>query len=78
MQHFASQLFSTNRAAVAGVGIDHNLLVPMAQNLNIESGAGPESPKSGFHQSEIRLDSGIPIAVVALATEGAGLVRKLF
>ncbi|KAF4524166.1 hypothetical protein B566_EDAN010622 [Ephemera danica] len=73
MQHFTNQLFRTNRAAVAGVGIDQNILVPLAQNLGIESGAGPDSPKSSFHQGEVRQETSGPIAVVALATESAGL-----
>jgi hypothetical protein len=71
MQHFVSQLFRTNRAAVAGVGVGQDMLVPLAQSLGLDSGAGPDSPKSAFHSGEIRVDNSSSLACVAIATEGA-------
>lgn len=71
MQHFFSQNCTTNRAGVAGVGVDHQLLVGFAQSLNLESGNGAEN-KSDFNSSEVRHERGGHRAAVAVATQAPG------
>lgn len=71
LQHYYSANCTTNRAAVAALGVDHQLLVGFAQSLNLESGAGGEN-KSTFNSSEIRKEKGGNTAAVAIATQGAG------
>ncbi|XP_053682906.1 cytochrome b-c1 complex subunit 2, mitochondrial [Sabethes cyaneus] len=71
MQHFAASNCTANRAAVSGVGVDHQLLVGFAQSLSLESGAGSES-KSSFNSSEIRHERGGSRAAVAVAAQAVG------
>lgn len=72
MQHFVAAHCSTNGAAVAGVGVDHQLLVGFAQSLNLESGGSGESKADRFNSSEVRHERGGNRAAVAIATHGAG------
>lgn len=72
MQHFVASNCTTNRAAVAGVGVDHQLLVGFAQSLNMESGGSGDSKADSFNSSEIRHERGGNRAAVAVATQGAG------
>lgn len=73
LQHYFATNCTTNRAAVVGVGIDHQLLVGYAQCLPIESGAGTDTPSAYAGQSEIRFNRGGRHAHVAIACEGAAL-----
>ncbi|XP_055606230.1 cytochrome b-c1 complex subunit 2, mitochondrial [Uranotaenia lowii] len=72
MQHYFATHCTTNRAAVAAVGVDHQILVGFAQSLHLESGAGPEVKANNFNSSEIRHERGGNKAVVAIATHGSG------
>lgn len=72
MQHFVATNCTTNRAAVAGVGVDHQLLVGFAQSLNLESGGSGDSKTDSFNSSEVRHERGGNRAAVAVATQGAG------
>lgn len=72
MQHFVAKNCTTNRAAVAGVGVDHQLLVGFAQSLNLESGGSGDCKADSFNSSEIRHERGGNRAAVAIATQGAG------
>lgn len=72
MQHFAATNCTTSRAAVAGVGVDHQLLVGFAQSLNLQSGGSGDSKADGFNSSEVRHERGGNRAAVAVATQGAG------
>ncbi|XP_066991507.2 cytochrome b-c1 complex subunit 2, mitochondrial [Anabrus simplex] len=74
MQHYVQSTFLTNRAAVVGVGVDHDELVACARNLCLESGEGPQS-SSKFRNGEIRQDTGSQLAHVAVATEGASIQK---
>lgn len=73
MQHFVASNCTASRAAVAAVGVDHQLLVGFAQSLNLESGSGSgESKTDSFNSSEVRHERGGNRAAVAVATQGAG------
>lgn len=74
LQHYFASNFTTNRAAVVGVGIDHQLLVGYAQSLALDSGAGKDN-KSTYHGGEIRFDKSGSLAHVAVAAEGASLAN---
>ncbi|XP_055529477.1 cytochrome b-c1 complex subunit 2, mitochondrial [Wyeomyia smithii] len=71
MQHYVAANCTSNRAAVSGVGVDHQLLVGFAQSLSLDSGAGSES-KSNFNSSEIRHERGGSRAAVAVAAQAVG------
>lgn len=72
MQHFVATNCTTNRAAVAAVGVDHQLLVGFAQSLNLESGSGSDSKVDQFNSSEVRHERGGNRAAVAVGTQAAG------
>uniref|UniRef100_A0A182P0Z8 Ubiquinol-cytochrome c reductase core protein 2 n=1 Tax=Anopheles epiroticus TaxID=199890 RepID=A0A182P0Z8_9DIPT len=71
MQHYFAANCTTNRAAVAGVGIDHQMLVGFAQSLVLESGAGSEN-KSSFNTGEVRRESAGSRAAVAVGAQAVG------
>lgn len=71
MQHYFEANCSASRAAVAAVGVDHQLLVGFAQSLNLGSGKGSDN-KSSFNSSEVRHERGGNRAAVAVATQAAG------
>ncbi|XP_058125199.1 cytochrome b-c1 complex subunit 2, mitochondrial [Anopheles ziemanni] len=71
MQHYFAANCTTNRAAVAGVGVDHQLLVGFAQSLALESGAGSAN-KSTFNTGEVRRDGAGSRAAVAVAAQAVG------
>lgn len=73
LQHFYASNFTTNRCAVVGVGIDHQLLVGFAQSLHLESGAGKEVGSQKYSgNGEARKDKATSSASVVIAGEGAG------
>jgi len=74
LQGFVSKHFTCNRAALLGIGIDHASLSKWGEYLSLESGAGPSSQPSKFHEGEIRVETGGPMAYVALASQCAGAV----
>ncbi|XP_053662017.1 cytochrome b-c1 complex subunit 2, mitochondrial [Anopheles marshallii] len=71
MQHYFATNCTTNRAAVAGVGVDHQLLVGFAQSLALESGAGGEN-KSTFNTGEVRREGAGSRAAVAVGAQAVG------
>lgn len=71
MQHYFAANCTTNRAAVAGVGVDHQLLVGFAQSLGLDSGAGGEH-KSTFNTGEVRRNGAGSRAAVAVAAQAVG------
>lgn len=71
LQHYVASNFKTNRAAVVGVGVDHQLLVGYAKNLNLDSGSGIDNP-SKYYGGELRVDKSGNLANVAVATQGTG------
>ncbi|XP_040153288.1 cytochrome b-c1 complex subunit 2, mitochondrial [Anopheles arabiensis] len=71
MQHYFAANCTTNRAAVAGVGVDHQMLVGFAQSLALESGAGGEN-KSAFNTGEVRREGAGSRAAVAVGAQAVG------
>jgi ubiquinol-cytochrome c reductase core subunit 2 len=71
LQHYVQSRFTTNRAAVVGVGVDHGDLVCFAQNLDLESGAGPSDSAAKYSGGDVREDTADSLAHVAVAVEGA-------
>lgn len=71
MQHYFAANCTTNRAAVTGVGVDHQLLVGFAQSLGLESGAG-SAVKSTFNTGEVRRNGAGSRAAVAVAAQAVG------
>lgn len=70
LQHYYADNFTTNKAAVAGVNIYHEVLTGYAQSLALESGKGA-TQKSKYHGgSDGRLEKGGRHASVAVATNG--------
>ncbi|PNF31631.1 Cytochrome b-c1 complex subunit 2, mitochondrial [Cryptotermes secundus] len=73
LQHYVQSRFTTNRAAVVGVGVDHGDLLCFAQNLDLESGAGPSDSAAKYSGGDVRQDTADSLAHVAVAVEGASL-----
>lgn len=73
LQHYVKSHFTTNRTAVVGVGVDHSELVCFAQNLPLESGAGPAESPSKYYGGDVRIDTAGDLTHVAVAVEGACL-----
>ncbi|KDR21194.1 cytochrome b-c1 complex subunit 2, mitochondrial [Zootermopsis nevadensis] len=73
LQHYVKNLFTTNHAAVVGVGVDHGDLLCFAQNLALESGAGQVESASRYSGGDVRRDTAESLAHVAVAVEGTSL-----
>lgn len=71
LQHYIASNYKTSRAAVVGVGVDHQLLVGYAKNLALDSGSGNEVP-SKYYGGDLRVDKSGNWAHVAIGTQGAG------
>lgn len=71
MQHYFASNCTTNRTAVAAVGVDHQMLVGFAQSLNLDSGS-KDAAKCKFNASEVRHERGGNLAAVAIATQAPG------
>jgi len=71
LQHYVASNFKTNRAAVVGVGVDHQLLVGYAKNLVLDSGSVTDSA-SKYYGGELRVDKSGNWAHVAVGTQGTG------
>merc|ERR1712055_466083 len=48
LSQFVSKLFTTNRAALLGIGVSHSALTKYADLLHLETGAGPSGPTSKY------------------------------
>lgn len=76
LQHYIANNFTSNRGAVVGVGIDHQLLVGYAKNLFLETGAA-DIVASKYHGSaDLRVDKASDLASVAIATQGGALSNQ--
>jgi len=75
LSQFVSKLFTTNRAALLGIGVSHSALTKYADLLHLETGAGPSGPASKYIGGELRVESGGGMAYVALAANTAGVVN---
>jgi len=74
LQEFVTKHFTTNRAALVGVGMSHATLNKYSSLLGLESGAGPSSA-STYYGGEIRNETGGSLAYVTLAAQCAGAVN---
>lgn len=70
LQHFYESNFTSNRGAVAGVNVDHQLLVGFSQSLQIGSGDGARSESKYHGGVDIHKEKGGRSASVAVATSG--------
>lgn len=70
LQHFYAANFTSGRAAVAGINIDHQVLVGFAQSLALETGAGGQNQCKYRGGSDGRLEQGGRQTSVAVATNG--------
>lgn len=76
LQHYVSSNFTNGRTAVVGVGVDHQMLVGFAKNLQLPNGSTAPTC-SAFHGSgELRVDKAGNWAHVAIATAGASLANQ--
>merc|ERR1719470_519870 len=75
LSQFVSKHFTTNRAALLGVGVSHSALTKFADLLHLESGAGPSATASKYAGGELRVETGGGLAYVALAADTAGVVN---
>ncbi|XP_017779811.1 PREDICTED: cytochrome b-c1 complex subunit 2, mitochondrial [Nicrophorus vespilloides] len=71
LQHYVASNFLSGRAAVIGVGVDHDSLAQYAQGLELETGDG-HVEKSPYMGGEIRSDKGGNMAYFAIGTESVG------
>ncbi|GLV42288.1 Lysophosphatidylcholine acyltransferase [Carabus blaptoides fortunei] len=76
LQHYVANNFTTNRAAVVGLGVNHDQLVKYAQNMCLESGAGTSASASKYYGGEVRSEKGGDLAFIAVGTEGAALSNQ--
>lgn len=70
LQHFYESNFTSNRGAVSGVNVDHQLLVGFAQSLQIATGEGARNENKYHGGSDIRKEKGGRAASIAVATSG--------
>jgi ubiquinol-cytochrome c reductase core subunit 2 len=70
LQHFFATNFTSGRAAVAGVNVDHQILSGFAQSLALESGPGGKSECKYHGGSDVRKEKGGSQTSVAVATNG--------
>lgn len=76
LQHYVASNFTNGRAAVVGVGVDHQLLVGYAKSLQLENGPEAVVPSKFHGFGELRVDKAGDLAHVALATQGGSLANQ--
>merc|ERR1712128_194363 len=76
---FVAKHFTTNRAALLGVGISHSNLNKYASLLHLDSGAGPSATASKYAGGELRLETGGNAAVsgICQSYSDAGLLGAM-
>jgi len=75
LSQFVSKHFTTNRAALLGLGVSHSALTKYADYLHLDTGAGPSAVASKYAGGELRVESGGGLAYVALAADTAAVVN---
>jgi len=75
LSQFVSKHFTSNRAALLGVGIPHSTLTKYAELMHLDSGSGPAGSASKYCGGELRTEIGGGLAYVALAGSTAGVVN---
>lgn len=76
LQHFYSSNFTTGRAAVAGINVDHQILTGFAQSLALGSGEGARNDCKYHGGTDGRLEKGGRQASVAVATNGGSWANQ--
>lgn len=76
LQHYVAGNFTNGRAAVVGVGVDHQLLVGFAKSLQLQNGPETVAPSTYVGGGELRVDKAGSLAHVAIATQGAALANE--
>merc|ERR1712123_51936 len=74
---FVAKHFTTNRAALLGVGISHSNLNKYASLLHLDTGAGPSATASKYAGGELRVETGGNVAYVAIAAGGNAAVSGI-
>jgi len=72
LQAYINNNFIASRAAIVGLGIDHQLLLDAAGYVQLRSGTGATVPTK-FHSGNERVNEATEWATVAIGTEGAAL-----
>lgn len=70
LQHYVATNYRASRAAVVGVGVDHQLLCGYAKSLNLESGASNDVASKMTVGGDLRVDKSGNWAHVAVGTQG--------
>lgn len=74
LHSYIASNYTAERAAVVGVGVDHDQLVSYAKSLQLESKAPTSSP-SKYFGGHLRVDKSGDLATVAVGTQGASLAN---
>lgn len=75
LQSFVANNFTADRTAIVGVGVDHELLIGYAQQLQLEGKTAAKS-QSIYIGGQLRIDKSGEFATVAVATQGASLENQ--
>lgn len=77
LQSFVKDTFTTERAAVVGLGVDHDLFVEQVENLfHFENRRGSvDVGSSKYGGGEVRLEFPGPVSYAAVVAEGASLTN---
>lgn len=75
LQNYAAQNLVSSRAAVVGIGIDHNLLVGVAKHLALETGTANVTA-SKWNSGDLRVDEPNNWTSVAIGVQGASLANQ--
>lgn len=75
LQNFVSNNFTSDRTAVVGIGIDHQLLLAYAKSLTLETGNVSSAP-SKYIGGQLRIDKSGGLATVAVGTQGASSANQ--
>lgn len=71
LQHYVETNYRSSRAAIVGVGVDHQFLCGYAKSLNLNSGSATDAPsKIVGGGSDLRVDKSGQWAHVAVGTQG--------
>jgi ubiquinol-cytochrome c reductase core subunit 2 len=73
LQSFVDANLRADNATVVGVGVAHDRLVAYAQSLALKAGQSAPVAASKVNGGDIRLETGGPLAFVAVAVSGASL-----
>lgn len=64
-------LFTSNRAAVAGVGVEHDILTAFATDLELPVGSGPDVPAT-YYGGELLEETSTAYSHVVVGVHAAG------